>query len=291
MLHLCYDRFMDIVLRKTPVRRMETDISDKVVVMANDMIRGISKLSLMEAKFLRLLIMQNKPNDEDFGAFRISAADLAEVLQIPKVNIYREADKMTDHLMREVIKIGDGNAHHAWRKFQWLSYCEYESGVFTIQLHPELKPYLIGLRKWYTQYRIEEIIRFSSGYSIRIYELISMAMKGSKPYGDNVTEVYLDIETIRKATGTENKYTSANTFKNRIIDTAVKEINEKTSYHVDYKEYKLSRKIAGFTFRVQSQARYQYMERRSLEDAPPVKNDQIEGQMSLFDLPDAEEAD
>lgn len=280
---------MENIFRIVPTRQMETDISEKVVVMANDMIRGISKLSLMEAKFLRLLIMQNKPNDEDFGKFRISAADLAEVLQMPVDNVYREADKMTDHLLREVIKIGDGNAHHAWVKFQWLSYCKYEDGIFTIQLHQELKPYLIGLRKWYTQYRIEDIIRFSSGHAIRVYELISMAMKGSKPYGDNVTEVSLDIETIRKATGTENKYASTNVFKLRVIDAAVKEINEKTGYHVDYKEYKLSRKIAGFTFRVQSQARYQYIERRKAIDAPPVEDEQIEGQLSIFDVcPDAD---
>lgn len=246
---------MNQIIKDIQARQVQYDL-DNHVAMANDMIRGISKLSLNEAKLLRLIIMQVQPDDTVFAPFTIKVSEFAQLLGIDRHDVYRQADRMTDRLMMELIRIGDGNPRHKWQKFHWVSRCSYDAGILTIQLSDDLKPYLLGLKKWYTQYRLEDVISFRSVYAIRIYELIVMGMQNVKPYADQVTEVYISIDTIRKATSTENKLKRISQFKEKVIDISIRDINECTDYHVSVRDYKESRKIVGFYFTVQSNTRY-----------------------------------
>lgn len=231
---------------------------DNMVVMANDMIKGATSLTLNEAKLLRLIIMQIKPDDCELMKFSIRADEFAGILGIDKSNLYRELDRMSEHLLKEVIKIGDGNPRHKWKKFQWVSCCEYDSGVITIRLNDELKPYIIGLQEWYTQYRLDEIVGFRSVYSIKIYELINVALMNRKPYADKQVKVYIDLCTMRKATNTENKFERISQFKSKVIDISIKDINTYSPYHVTVEAYKESRSIVGFYFTVESHAGFEH---------------------------------
>lgn len=239
------------IIKDIQTRQMNMDTDNKVAI-ANDMIKGVSNLSLSEAKLLRLLIMQVVPEDDSFYMFSVKASDFAKLLGIDKSNLYKEMHRMVSHLISEVISIGDGNPKHPWKKFHWVDYCDYKDGVLTIELSKHLSPYIIGLKQWYTQYRLEEIIYLNSVYAIRLYELIVMAMKSKTPYADNATEVYIDAKTIRKATGTEDKYQRVSQFKEKVINTAIREINKHSSYHVSVRDYKEARRIAGFYFLVES---------------------------------------
>ena len=225
---------------------------NNLVVMSNDLIKSKSNLSLNEIKLLRLTIMQVIKEDKDLQTYRVNVSELAKLFGIKKQLIYREAFDICKHLLQEVVVIGDGNPKHKWQMFQWCSSCRYEDGIITIRLHDDLKPYLINLSQLYTQYILEDILFLKSVHSIRIYELIRQEMKYSQVYADKTAEVYLDIETIRKATNTEDKYPKYGMFKERVVQTAVDEINEKLGYHVSYEAKKYSRKVIGFTFYLES---------------------------------------
>lgn len=254
-------------MKKTDIqtRQAKYDLENQVV-MANDMIKGISKLSLNESKLLRTIIMQIKPQDEDLEVFTVKIKEFAELVGIDKNHMYSEADKMTDSLMSEVIRIGDGNPRHKWKKLHWVDLCEYDSGTITIKVSNELKPYILGLQKWYTQYRLEDIIYFKSVYSIRIYELIAMCLKDQKPYADKKTEVYISMEDLRKSTNTEHKYERLSQFKEKVINIALRDINQTSSYHVSVRDYKEGRKVVGFYFNVESRIGFEYKEVQEPEE-------------------------
>ena len=59
------------------------------VVQANRLIEGKQNLKLNSAKILRLLIMQIKPDDDDFKTYRIKIADLARLLRVTSQTLYR----------------------------------------------------------------------------------------------------------------------------------------------------------------------------------------------------------
>lgn len=225
---------------------------DNLVVMSNALIKGKSNLSLNELKLLRLTIMQVVAEARDFQTYTVNIVDLAKLLNIDRHNIYREADAMTTHIMKELVYVGDGNPKHKWLKFPWVDMCKYADGILTIRLSDQLKPYLIGLSELYTQYVLKDVLLLKSVYSIRLYELIRQEMKYQKVYADKTATVYLSIQDIRTATDTLDKYEKYAMFKTRVIDSSLKEIREKIGYDITYKMKKESRKAVGLTFYIQS---------------------------------------
>ena len=242
----------DRVFRDMEIRRASAD-TDYSVVMANDMIKGCSELSLNELKLLRTIIMQIKPGDKDLYPYMITVKEFQEMTGLSGKRIYDDAQKMCVHLLKEIILIGDGNPRHKWKAFQWVSLCEYDSGKFYIKLHDALKPYIIGLQDFYTKFQLSDIVRLNSVYAIRLLELIYEAMKNAPVYGDKTTEVYIPLDVLRKATNTENKYKSVNRWAERVVKLPLEEINRKNGkYYISYRPYKESRKIVGFYFLIES---------------------------------------
>ena len=226
--------------------------TDNKVVMSNDLIKSKSNLSLNELKLLRLTIMQVLAEDTDLQTYSIKINYLAKILDISSPNIYRDAMEMCRHLLQELVYVGDGNPKHKWQMFQWCSTCQYNDGTIIIRLHDNLKPYLLQLKKHYSMYGLADILMLKTVYAVRLYELLQEALKAQKVYADQTATVILDVETIRKATSTENKYQKIGMFNQRVIDKAVSEINDKSSYYVSYEYVKKSRKIIGFKFIVES---------------------------------------
>lgn len=243
-----------MLLLQNEVRKMENKMclnEENYVVMSNDLIKGKSNLSLNELKLLRLTIMQIMREDIDLLTYQISIVELAKCLGIARQNLYVEAMEMCKHLMQELVFIGDGNPKHKWEMFQWCSKCRYNDGIITIKLHDDLKPYLLELKKHYTQYVLQDILLLKTVYSVRMYELISEELR-TKVYADKTETVNLSIEKIRKATNTEDKYETISMFRSRVIDSAIAEINEKLGYNISYEPIKKSRKIVGYKFIVES---------------------------------------
>lgn len=239
------------VIRDMEIRRASID-TDYEVVMSNDMVRGSSNLSLNELKLLRTIIMQIKPGDTKLYPYMISVKDFKKMTGIKGDKIYGEVDRMTDHIMEETIKIGDGNPKHNWKKFSWLSMCSYEDGMFTIRLNDALAPYLIGLKSFYTKFKLEEIVKLKSTYSIRLLELIYEGLKNAPIYGDKSKEIYISEDVIRAATNTVDTYQRASSLKDRVVMAAVKELNEKSGYHIEVRDDKPGRKITGFFFTIET---------------------------------------
>lgn len=244
------------------------------VRMHNDLLKSKSTLSLNETKLLRIVIMQIVSQDTDLYTYKVGIQELADMLSIPAQNLYRDVYNMSKHLLQEVVEIGDGNPKHKWKMFQWCSSCKYENGIITIRLHDDLKPYLLQLTSYYKEYILEDILILKSIYSIRLYELIRQEMKYQKVYGDKEANVFLDINTIRKATDTEDKYEKIAMFRARVIDDAIEEIGEKLGYYITYKPVKESRKFIGFNFNIKSRTYAEILQ----------KEQQLDGQMHITDF-------
>ena len=239
------------------IHRRETifDTADTYVVMANNMIlHSASKLSLNEVKMLRFFIMQTEKDDKELFQYTVDITNLAKSLDVSRETLYRDMEEMTEHLMKEVITIGRSKDDH-WKKFHWVDICEYYAGKLTVKISDELKPFLLGLRGCFTRYHLFDIVGLNSIYAIRIYEILCGYMsEDNQPHADVAIELSVSIDEIRRVTNTENKFERYSSFKAKVIDTAIKEINKKTKYFVTATPYKGGRAVVGFEFLIESQA-------------------------------------
>lgn len=223
------------------------------VVQSNKLIQSRQKLNWVEAKLVRLAIMQVLKNDKKFDAYRIPIKTFCELLNID-LDLYcgKNAKKICDGIARKPLQVQCGED---WKIIPWVSFCEYKSkkgdvteGTITIKLNDQLKPYLIGLEEYYTQYAIEHILNMQSKniYGLRIFELI--LSKIYMPIPNEGTSVELSVEEIRICCDCENKYDKIGMLKVRVIDKARDEICNSTIFDVDYTEITISKKIIGFRF-------------------------------------------
>lgn len=274
-------------VEKSIHRREITFNTDNYVVMANNMLmHSASNLTLDELKLLRFIIMQTKKDDTELYEFELSAKDFAKVLEvnIKTKDLYKRLDTMTTHLMQEVIKIGD-DSNKKWVKFHWVDICRYDNGKITIKISDELKPFLVELRGNFTRYQLSEIISFKSTYAIRIYEIINSYLnENNQPHADVAIEFSISMEELRKSTDTVSKFERYSNFKSKVIDTAIKEINEKSKYFVTVTPYKKGYAVAGFEFLIESQAgHFHRTKNQQREIKIESDNEQLDGQMNIMD--------
>lgn len=266
-------------------RREVTFDTNNYVAMANNMIlRSASNLKMNELKLLRFFIMQTKRDDKELYSFSVNVKDLAKAIDISEKNLTRDLSKMTKNLMKEVIEIDDGTKKR-WKKFHWVDVCDYDNGVLDIKISDELKPFLVGLRGSFTRYRLAEIINLHSMYAIKVYEALNAYMDdNNKPHADVATEIAISIDELRRITDTIEKFERYSNFKAKVIDAALKEINEKSIYHVTATPYKNGKMIAGFDFLIESQAGYNHRLAGHKDIKMQAANDDnLEGQMNLMD--------
>jgi plasmid replication initiation protein len=107
-----------------------------------------------------------------------------------------------------------------------------------------VQPLLCDLREKFTHYTLEQIADLTSVHAVRLYELlIAWRSTGKTPV--------IEVADLRQRLGIEpNEYQRMTDLKRRVLDFAVKQINEHTDITVSYQQHKRGRCISGFEFRL-----------------------------------------
>lgn len=218
------------------------------VIAANDLIKGKSELTLQEARLVRLLIMQIAQQESDLKTYQCNVHDLAEFLNIGTDGLYRDIRDICRGLMNHDIGIETGNPKQKWDYIHWLSRASYDGkGIITLTLSDELKPYVLELSRWFTKYKLSEILSMNSYYAIRLYELIK-CYDGLITNNDGTFE--FTIEYLRVYFCCELKHKNNADFIKCVIDISEKEMNEKTDVSIYHECIKEGRKFGKILFYV-----------------------------------------
>ena len=235
------------------------------VFVDNTFVRQVSNLTLTEAKIVRYLIMRISNVDDELKEVEIDIKTFADLIGISPQNLYagsggKNPKDLCRNLYKKELYIEDPEDPNRWLVFGWLAYAEHEKGKLKLKLNEKLKDYLLFLKKHFTAYKLEEIVAFKSVYSIRIYELIFWALSENnmkKPNDDELRQVYLPLDLLKKYLGVEDKYQKISHFRTRILDPAIEDINERgEEYHITYKDDKSGHSVVGFTFTIETQIGY-----------------------------------
>ena len=120
-----------------------------------------------------------------------------------------------------------------------------KDGKLEIVFSPYVSPLIFELKKRFTLYDFEEVLKLNSRSSIIMYRLLKEKL------GLKFNSFQLTLEEIRHLFDLNEK-TQASDIRNKYLEPAVKELNEKTSLRVEMKPIRRGRggKIVGFHFKV-----------------------------------------
>jgi plasmid replication initiation protein len=220
--------------------------AEHYTVAANDIIRGKQSMTLQTARLIRLLITQVVKEDKDLKTYTCRISDLANFLNVDSSNLYRDIRQICSCAMFSTVSIGTGNPKEPWEMFHWISTAKYDgNGTLTLRLSDEIKPYVLELEKWFTQYQLKNILEFNSYYAIRLYELLKCKDGESS---NSKIELEFEVDELRQYFDCEKKYQKISQFKEKVINTAVREINEKSDLWVNPTYKKTGRAITSVVF-------------------------------------------
>jgi plasmid replication initiation protein len=125
-------------------------------------------------------------------------------------------------------------------------------GIIEIKLTEDITPYLFDLKDNFTSYELASALRLTSKYAKRIYQYCSQW----KDLGE--TKKY-DLQEFKKMLGLlddkgNEKIKQIGQLREKVLDIAVKQINEHTELHISYKLEKRVRTFKNVIFTVKPQA-------------------------------------
>lgn len=206
---------------------------NELVVKHNSLIRSRYDYSLAELRLVITVASMIAPEDEDFKQYILPAKEYAELMGADSHNTRKAVKQLGEMLMSKPLHIPREGGGFALAN--WFSWYEYKDGLIHCEFHPKLRPYMLQLKEQFTKYKLVNILRFKSAYSIRIYELAkSWEGKG---------EFTISVDEFREILGVKDKYKLYNDFKRYIIERSFKEINSLSDIRLSYREKKLGRKV------------------------------------------------
>ncbi len=224
---------------------------DKKVVKANELIQESRfSLSLQQQKIILFLISQITPFDEDFKTYEFDIREFCKVCGMDYDNggnyelLKEQIKKIADQSVW--IMLEDGKTESLIR---WIEKPRMEryNGIIQIRLDEDLKPYLLQLKKNFTQYEIIYTLNFKSKYTIRLYELLkSIHYNDLEPY-----ERTFSLDDIRRMLGAE-KYSKYSHFKARVLEPTIEEVNAYSDKQVSYEPLKTGHSVTAIKIRVES---------------------------------------
>lgn len=220
------------------------------IVKDNVLIQASYKLTLAEQRLILLAIIEARNNGLTLGErniITIHANSYAKQYNIDISTAYKVVEDARAKLKdREILykEINTATGKPTVMVEKWLDKYSHKlvDGAIQLRFSEVVLKFITQLDSHFTKYDIANVSELTSGYAIRLYELIiQWRDKG-------FTQKY-SIDDLRDKLGVDKEqYKELYNFKIRVIDIALKQINKHTDLKVTYKQYKKGRTVTDFSF-------------------------------------------
>ena len=221
-----------------------------MVVKTNRLNIATQNLSLTEVRIMQLAIVDARETGNGLttdSPLTISASRYAKAFDVSRQSAYEAILNAEKTLFERRFSFRDTDDRMVKSRWvQRVKYLEDEASIEVILTYDVVNEItrIDGYEQFFTQYLLEQTASMSSAYSVRLYELLVQWKTAKK------TPVF-ELMEFREQLGVErNEYNRMYDFKHRVLDVAIKEINETSDLKVSYENVKKGRKITGFKFKV-----------------------------------------
>jgi plasmid replication initiation protein len=228
----------------------QTEIADRKVNMANAVTRAAHGLTLPEKRFIAAALAKTDSTDarglmdQQMQTVKLSAMEYAETFGISLDAAYQQLQAGAEELQKPKVVVEHPTRRGMVREVRaWVITGKYAKGEGTVEVrwHPDLVPFLFGLRTEFTTYKLRHAAAFRSIYSWRLFECLK-SWQGVGHYSPSIE----DFQDVMEATPTARA--NFKELRLRIIEPAVKELQEKNGLIVKWSPVNAGRKVIGLRF-------------------------------------------
>lgn len=223
----------------------------QLVTKDNDLIGASYSLGLAEQRLIFLAIIEAREQNVFINAgksLRIYAKSYEKQFSVEKHTSYEAMKRAVNGLYEagfSYVKIDEASGKPITYKSRWVEKIGYADDLGCVELTfaSDVIPLITRLDGCYTEYELMQVSSLQSEYAIRLYELM-MQWKtvGKLPK--------IELQDLRNKLGVEpDQYKTMCNFKAKVLDHAIKQINDFTDITADYDQHKTGRKVTAFTFK------------------------------------------
>lgn len=221
----------------------------ELIVKDNALINASYNLDLVEQRLILLAIVEARESGNGINAnnpLTVHAESYINHFSVHRNTAYQALkDACKDLFARQFSYQEQRKNGIANITSRWVSQIAYIDNSATVELifSPAIIPLITRLEEQFTSYELKQIGGLTSAYAIRLYEiLITWRSAGKTPI--------IELSDFRQKLGVlQNEYSRFNNFKVRVLDPAIKQVNEHTDITVTYTQHKTGRSITGFSFK------------------------------------------
>jgi len=220
-------------------------------VQDNQLIEACYSMTLNEKRLLLFGISKIDALDNFVNKpmrFQVTAKEWQEQFNddSPWRTLKRTADKL---LPRQLIF--DPKVNTVIKKVNWFDSVYYfvDEGFISVQFSDSVKSRLYGLQRNFTQLEMLSISELNSIHSVRLYELLKQYLPDNKRK--------ISLESFRFAMDCVDKHKETKKLKVKVLNPAIKQLNEKSDIFCTVTDVKEGRSITGFFFSIRTQEQKQ----------------------------------
>ncbi|MDU2912831.1 MAG: RepB family plasmid replication initiator protein, partial [Staphylococcus warneri] len=242
------------------------ELEKRKVVEHNSLITSIAKMDKTPLKMFELAVScintEEPPKD---NTVYLSKRDLFAFFKVSDNDKHSRFKQAVEKMQKQAFfqikeEQGKGFKFKSIVPIPYVEWTDYNDEV-KIEFHREIMPYLINLKKNFTQHALSDIAELNSKYSIILYRWLSMnynqyehySVKGGRR-ADQV-ESYrnpsISVKELRIMTDTINEYKDMNNFTKKVLNKPLEEMNAHTSFNVTYEKVKKGRSIDSIVFHIE----------------------------------------
>ncbi len=242
------------------------DLEKRKVVEHNALIQSVAKMQKTALKMFELAVScidtDKIPENNTVYLSKKELFSFFEVSSSSKHSQFKEAIEFMQKQAYFKIKSNKalGIEYESIVPIPYVKWNDYNDEV-TIRFDQAIMPYLIDLKAEFTQYKISELQKLNSKYSIILYRWLSMNYNQYEHYsvkgGRRVEQVEsyrnpsIKVKELREITDTINEHQHFPHFETRVLKKAIEEINAHTSFNVTYEKKKAGRSIDSIVFHIE----------------------------------------
>lgn len=230
------------------------------VTQSNDLIEASYRLDIIEKRLLLCLLSKiHNPRRVAPKSISLDANEYIQLTNTDKRIAYRDMKTGADGLMGKFLVTAAERKSGNYRAINWMDNIHYfpSEGRIEASFSESLRPLIGQLSQQFTRVAMEHLGKFRSVYTIRIFELL-MQFKNAK--ASRTPYRVVGVAELREMVGiAPEQYAMFADLRKRVIDPAVREINQRSNYMVEWSPLKKGRIIHAIKFDFDEKLQREFM--------------------------------
>lgn len=206
--------------------------------------RGQS-FTLREEKAFAYIVSKIKPTETTLEPITFDITEFCQICGINERYNYSPIIETLDRLLSRHIWVSDEESKSGLPFFSRIT-VNQGTGTLTVVFNQELKDYFVQLKGNFFQFTIRFILAMETAHGVQLYKLLkSFYFKNRKTIP---APIEINVDDLKAYLDCYGRYEKIKDFRHRVLDPALKDINQYSDLQVDMEPIKTGRNITSFIF-------------------------------------------